>query len=57
MNKVTKEELNKYNEIICKNCGSEYATLGINPFAAEINGNYTECYMCADCRYQSRMDI
>ena len=32
-------------------------TLGTDPFAEEIHGDYTEVWMCYGARYESAMDI
>ncbi len=45
-------------EPICEHCGTEIdVTWGVCPFAAEIHNDYTELWLCAECRYQSAMDI
>lgn len=36
----------------CSNCGSEHAHLTVNPFNAEMNGDYTLVWLC-ECCYDS----
>jgi len=45
-------------EVSVCSCGStDNVTLTIDPFAAEIYGDMTEVWMCANCYYESSMDI
>ena len=42
----------------CEVCGSrENVTFAPRPFAADMYGDETCCWMCEGCRYESAMDI
>lgn len=33
----------------CSRCGAEHAQYTVDPFDAEMNGNYTQVWLCGDC--------
>lgn len=42
----------------CNGCGQVVPCMwGTDPFAAEINDDYTEMWLCNECDYQRAMDI
>ncbi len=43
----------------CPSCGQlkHDVTLDEDPYAAEINDDHTEVWMCGECRYERLMDI
>jgi len=42
----------------CYRCGTtEDLEYGPDPFAAEMNEDYTPVWECGDCRYESAMDV
>lgn len=41
----------------CERCGADDATYEANPYAAEIHGDHSPCWMCDSCRMESASDI
>jgi len=41
----------------CEICNSPDATFGPDPFAAEINNNLTDHWLCSECRDKSAIEI
>jgi protein-arginine kinase activator protein McsA len=55
----TFESLKKAGIFQCDYCWetNESVVLSIDPYLAEVHGNYTEYYMCSDCYNDSLDDI
>lgn len=45
------------NRLLCEGDGDNEVLHRENPFAAEINVDYTKVWLCGTCHYESLMDV